>query len=218
MSHRSYKHNNFYNDIVPSLYDLTFFSIGIRFFTTAPLRNIPLHLTYSTFSRSYESSEEPTTPLPQLLPITGGDLADDEAEVEEAAAATPAAEEDIYWIPSRVRQMPQTSSRLSMMSRGSGRSSLGSTGWNSPGLSPIKRREEAPSRKAAWGSTYRRQLFRIDETIIIDSGYSDRSGAASSRTATASTRRSTPAPSPFIAELEERLARPGPYVLKSILV
>ncbi|XP_011500912.1 PREDICTED: uncharacterized protein LOC105364631 [Ceratosolen solmsi marchali] len=150
-------------------------------------------------SISYKSSDsEGTTPLPQ-------------SEEED---------EDVYWIPSKIVQLPRTSSLLSMLSRGSSRSGR-TSGRNSPGLSPIRRekpddwlqlQQQQQQQPRGFGTTYTtrndkvsRQLFRIDEAIgVIDSGYSDRSGAASSRTATLG--RESPSwslsPSPTLADSE----------------
>lgn len=157
-----------------------------------------------------------------------------------------AEEEKEYWIPCyKNRQMPRTSSQMSNCSNRSGRRS----GRSSPGLSPIKReanREDWQHQKHDnnWGMTYTaresktpsRQLFRIDETGVGDSGYSDRSTcASSSRTATmnsehSSRRSSSPAPSssasssPTIlhASYESSkvplMSRSGPYVMKSFFV
>ncbi|CAK9804461.1 hypothetical protein ANTPLA_LOCUS4063 [Anthophora plagiata] len=84
-------------------------------------------------------------------------------------------DESVYWIPVSRCKLPRTSSLLSMMSR------LSSNGM-SPCISPISSENEVDnSQKSAWGATFHRRagisrkLFRIDETTIIDSGYSDKS-------------------------------------------
>ncbi|XP_053975574.1 muscle M-line assembly protein unc-89-like [Hylaeus volcanicus] len=83
-------------------------------------------------------------------------------------------EDSVYWIPVSRCKLPRTSSLLSLTSK------LSATG-QSPCVSPIRSESEAGDRLAPWGATYgrtnalSRKLFRIDETIVIDSGYSDRS-------------------------------------------
>ena len=90
---------------------------------------------------------------------------------------TPQPEVDsVYWIPVSRCKLPRSSSLLSMMSRLSGNG-------QSPCVSPIRSDSEAESwQMPEQGGTYRktsnalsRKLFRIDETTVIDSGYSDRS-------------------------------------------
>ncbi|KAG7204437.1 hypothetical protein KM043_004874 [Ampulex compressa] len=101
-------------------------------------------------------------------------------------------EDSVYWIPVSKCTLPRTSSLLSIASR---MSMFG----QSPCVSPIGKRPEVGSE--GWGSTFEktngnpssfdkdpgnpwsRKLFRIDETAVTDSGYSDksdRSGANSS--------------------------------------
>lgn len=81
-------------------------------------------------------------------------------------------DDSVYWIPVSRCKLPRTSSLLSMMSRLS-------TNTQSPCVSPI--RSESETENADWGATFKknhclsRKLFRIDETTVIDSGYSDRS-------------------------------------------
>lgn len=81
-------------------------------------------------------------------------------------------DDSVYWIPVSRCKLPRTSSLISMMSRLSGNG-------NSPCVSPIRSDQE--EHQQTWGVTYRRtsslskKLFRIDETVVIDSGYSDKS-------------------------------------------
>lgn len=94
-------------------------------------------------------------------------------------------EDSVYWIPVSRCKLPRTSSLLSMMSKLS-------THGQSPCVSPIRSDNEADtSQTVAWDGTFRktnvlpRKLFRIDETTVIDSGYSDksdRSGTSGSMT------------------------------------
>lgn len=84
-------------------------------------------------------------------------------------------EDSVYWIPVSRCKLPRSSSLLSMMSRLSGNG-------QSPCVSPIRSDSEAESSQMPEpGRTFRtnnalsRKLFRIDETTVIDSGYSDRS-------------------------------------------
>ena len=80
-------------------------------------------------------------------------------------------DDSVYWIPVSRCKLPRTSSLISMMSRLSGNG-------HSPCVSPIRSEHEE---QQTWGVTYRRtsslskKLFRIDETVVIDSGYSDKS-------------------------------------------
>ncbi|CAL7945343.1 unnamed protein product [Xylocopa violacea] len=81
-------------------------------------------------------------------------------------------DDSVYWIPVSRCKLPRTSSVLSMRSNFS-------SNCQSPCLSPINSESEITYRKS---SAISKKLFRIDETVIIDSGYSDRSD----RSATAS--------------------------------
>ncbi|XP_034196309.2 uncharacterized protein LOC117611922 isoform X1 [Osmia lignaria lignaria] len=80
-------------------------------------------------------------------------------------------DDSVYWIPVSRCKLPRTSSLISIMSRLSGNG-------HSPCVSPIRSEHEE---QQTWGVTYRRtsslskKLFRIDETVVIDSGYSDKS-------------------------------------------
>ncbi|XP_076231366.1 uncharacterized protein LOC143177376 [Calliopsis andreniformis] len=88
----------------------------------------------------------------------------------------PQDDDSVYWIPVSRCKLPRTSSLLSIMSRLSGNG-------QSPCVSPIRSDSEGDnSRTVIWGATFKksnhalsRRLFRIDETTVIDSGYSDRS-------------------------------------------
>ncbi|XP_076665092.1 uncharacterized protein LOC143367314 isoform X2 [Andrena cerasifolii] len=85
-------------------------------------------------------------------------------------------EDSVYWIPVSRCKLPRSSSLLSIMSRLSGNG-------QSPCVSPIRSDSEAESSQMPErGGTFKktnnalsRKLFRIDETTVIDSGYSDRS-------------------------------------------
>ena len=85
-------------------------------------------------------------------------------------------EDSVYWIPVSRCKLPRSSSLLSMMSRLSGNG-------QSPCVSPIRSDSEVEcSQIPERGGTFKknnnalsRKLFRIDETTVIDSGYSDRS-------------------------------------------
>lgn len=195
--------------------------------------------------KSYDSADElPTSPLPQLQVACSSQGEESEQSEED---------EEVYWIQNKIRQLPRTSSRLSMLSRGSGASSLGR---NSPGLSPIKikdqqRREEwLQQQNRAWAGTNnnnnpraaekassRQRLFRIDETGVGDSGYSDRSGTTATKTPTgdgsdSDDRRSSPTTSGSSRATSQASTSPtgygnigfiesrssGPYVLKSFMV
>ncbi|XP_076647154.1 uncharacterized protein LOC143355870 [Halictus rubicundus] len=84
-------------------------------------------------------------------------------------------DDSVYWIPVSRCKLPRTSSLLSMMSR------LSTNTDASPCVSPIKSDSENENVHSPWGATFRRnhglsrKFFRIDETIVMDSGYSDRS-------------------------------------------
>ncbi|XP_076766956.1 uncharacterized protein LOC143433502 [Xylocopa sonorina] len=74
-------------------------------------------------------------------------------------------EDSVFWIPVSRCKLPRTSSLLSMRSNLSSQSLC---------LSPINSESETSNyRKCSVAIS--NKLFRIDETIIIDSGYSDRS-------------------------------------------
>ncbi|XP_043259694.1 uncharacterized protein LOC122401558 [Colletes gigas] len=98
------------------------------------------------------------------------------------AEEIPLEEESVYWIPVTRCKLPRTSSLLSLTSR------LSSNGY-SPCISPIKSDSESGS--LPWCSTFKRanalsrKLFKIDETVVIDSGYSDRSDQSPVRCSTA---------------------------------
>lgn len=83
-------------------------------------------------------------------------------------------EDSVYWIPVSRCKLPRTSSLLSLTSKLS-------TSGQSPCVSPIRSDSESEtSPMAPWDATFKknalsRKLFRIDETVVIDSGYSDRS-------------------------------------------
>ncbi|XP_076299603.1 uncharacterized protein LOC143218355 [Lasioglossum baleicum] len=85
-------------------------------------------------------------------------------------------DDSVYWIPVARCKLPRTSSLLSMMSR------LSTNGNSSPCVSPIRSdSENENAHSVPWGATFRknpalsRNLFKIDETVVIDSGYSDKS-------------------------------------------
>ncbi|XP_017893060.1 uncharacterized protein LOC108632779 isoform X2 [Ceratina calcarata] len=89
----------------------------------------------------------------------------DEQTVEE--------DDSVYWIPVPRCKLPRSSSLLSIISRLSSES-------QSPCVSPISERKFDSSGQSASDSTLKRtsisrKLFRIDETIVFDSGYSDKS-------------------------------------------
>ncbi|XP_076627904.1 uncharacterized protein LOC143345054 [Colletes latitarsis] len=98
------------------------------------------------------------------------------------AEEIPLEEESVYWIPVTRCKLPRSSSLLSLTSR------LSSNG-HSPCISPIKSDSESGS--VPWCSTFKRtnalsrKLFKIDETVVIDSGYSDRSDQSPVRCSTA---------------------------------
>lgn len=83
-------------------------------------------------------------------------------------------DDSVYWIPVSKCKLPRTSSLLSMMSK------LSENG-HSPCLSPIRADSESEyQQQPTWDLVYSRtklsrKLFRIDETVVIDSGYSDKS-------------------------------------------
>nr|XP_012140646.1 PREDICTED: uncharacterized protein LOC105662491 [Megachile rotundata] len=83
-------------------------------------------------------------------------------------------DDSVYWIPVSKCKLPRTSSLLSMMSK------LSENG-HSPCLSPIRADSELEyQHQPMWDLVYTRtklsrKLFRIDETVVIDSGYSDKS-------------------------------------------
>ncbi|KAK9308411.1 hypothetical protein QLX08_001586 [Tetragonisca angustula] len=79
----------------------------------------------------------------------------------------------VYWIPIRQRKIPRSSSLLSIISK------LSSNGY-SPCISPIKSEDEVELSQRTKCETpgkenVAKKLFKIDETVVIDSGYSDRS-------------------------------------------
>ncbi|XP_076299500.1 uncharacterized protein LOC143218276 [Lasioglossum baleicum] len=85
-------------------------------------------------------------------------------------------DDSVYWIPVARCKLPRTSSLLSMMSR------LSTNGDSSPCVSPIRSdSENENAHSVPWGATFRknpalsRNIFKIDETVVIDSGYSDKS-------------------------------------------
>ncbi|XP_043800009.1 uncharacterized protein LOC122718758 [Apis laboriosa] len=82
-------------------------------------------------------------------------------------------DDDVYWIPvSNPYKFPRTSSLLTI-------SSQISIDTPSPCISPIKMEEEVDIVQKHWRNTTRKinPFYRIDETIVIDSGYSDKSEA-----------------------------------------
>ncbi|KOX77761.1 hypothetical protein WN51_10550 [Melipona quadrifasciata] len=77
----------------------------------------------------------------------------------------------VYWIP--IRKLPRSSSLLSVISKIS-------SNCYSPCISPIKDEDDVEfSQKATCETTSKENVakkpFKIDETVVIDSGYSDRS-------------------------------------------
>lgn len=83
-------------------------------------------------------------------------------------------DDDVYWIPvSNPYKFPRTSSLLTI-------SSQVSIDTPSPCISPIRMEEEVDIVQKHWRNTTTRKInpfYRIDETIVIDSGYSDKSEA-----------------------------------------
>lgn len=82
-------------------------------------------------------------------------------------------DDDVYWIPvSNPYKFPRTSSLLTI-------SSQISIDTPSPCISPIRMEEEVDIVQKHWRNTTRKinPFYRIDETIVIDSGYSDKSEA-----------------------------------------
>ncbi|XP_011306460.1 uncharacterized protein [Fopius arisanus] len=88
-------------------------------------------------------------------------------------------EESVFWVPVK-KSLPRSSSLISMMTN-SGRS---------PSISPIRVQRRVRNFQwnagDTWGSSYQRtkrqlhpRLFRIDESGVVDSGYSDRSERSS---------------------------------------
>ncbi|XP_031846795.2 uncharacterized protein LOC116433149 [Nomia melanderi] len=83
-------------------------------------------------------------------------------------------EDSVYWIPVSRCKLPRTSSLISMMSKLSGNG-------QSPSVSPIRSDNEIDNSRVHWGATFKKtnglakKLFRIDETTVVDSGYSDKS-------------------------------------------
>ncbi|CAL7945344.1 unnamed protein product [Xylocopa violacea] len=88
-------------------------------------------------------------------------------------------DDSVFWIPVSRCKLPRTSSLLSTVSKFS-------TNYQSPCISTINSESEVENvQNTGWGATYRmnnpvfRNLFRIDKTVVIDSGYSDRSALSS---------------------------------------
>ncbi|XP_033320780.2 uncharacterized protein LOC117217352 isoform X2 [Megalopta genalis] len=87
----------------------------------------------------------------------------------------PQDEDSVYWIPVSRCKLPRSSSLLSIMSK------LSANTVQLPSVSPIKSDSEPENVQFPWNATYRstrpltKKLFRIDETAVIDSGYSDKS-------------------------------------------
>lgn len=82
-------------------------------------------------------------------------------------------DDDVYWIPvSNPYKFPRTSSLLTI-------SSQISIDTPSPCISPIRMEEDVDVVQKHWRNTTRKvnPFYRIDETIVIDSGYSDKSEA-----------------------------------------
>ena len=78
-------------------------------------------------------------------------------------------DDSVYWIPIRMPKLPRSSSLLSVISK------LSSNGY-SPCISPIRGEDETEfSQQATSKQDAAKRLFKIDETVVIDSGYSDRS-------------------------------------------
>lgn len=85
-------------------------------------------------------------------------------------------DDSVYWIPVARCKLPRSSSLLSMMSR------LSANCDSSPCVSPIKSDSENENAKIPWGETFKKNsalsknLYKIDnKTMVVDSGYSDRS-------------------------------------------
>uniref|UniRef100_A0A0C9PW04 RSF1_0 protein n=1 Tax=Fopius arisanus TaxID=64838 RepID=A0A0C9PW04_9HYME len=104
---------------------------------------------------------------------SSSDTEDHEEEEEEEE------EESVFWVPVK-KSLPRSSSLISMMTN-SGRS---------PSISPIRVQRRVRNFQwnagDTWGSSYQRtkrqlhpRLFRIDESGVVDSGYSDRSERSS---------------------------------------
>lgn len=82
-------------------------------------------------------------------------------------------DDDVYWIPvTNPYKFPRTSSLLTI-------SSQISIDTPSPCISPIRMEEDVDIVQKHWRNTTRKinPFYRIDETIVIDSGYSDKSEA-----------------------------------------
>lgn len=102
-------------------------------------------------------------------------------------------DESVYWIPLPTCKLPRTSSLINMMSRLTSQGSRPSSIPSNPGsatFGDLGSSSQPTNFKttggSGWGRTFdkrqsrSRQLFRIDETTVLDSGYSDRSGTNSS--------------------------------------
>ncbi|CAK9824967.1 hypothetical protein ANTRET_LOCUS3055 [Anthophora retusa] len=134
--------------------------------------------TTSASPKDTDSSSDSDHRSSNLRNSMDNTFTDDTLEMKQVLNAGQETFEDddsVYWIPVSRCKLPRTSSLLSMMSR------LSSNGL-SPCISPISSETEVDnSQKVAWGATFHRRagisrkLFRIDETTIIDSGYSDKS-------------------------------------------
>ncbi|KOC66319.1 hypothetical protein WH47_07388 [Habropoda laboriosa] len=134
--------------------------------------------TTSASLKDTDSSTDSEQISPNLRSDEDNTFNDDTLEIKQVLKAdqkTLQDDDSVYWIPVSRCKLPRTSSLLSMMSR------LSSNG-QSPCVSPIRSEYEVDnSPKAAWGATFQRntglarKLFRIDETTVIDSGYSDKS-------------------------------------------
>ncbi|KAF3430359.1 hypothetical protein E2986_00268, partial [Frieseomelitta varia] len=77
----------------------------------------------------------------------------------------------VYWIPIYKRKLPRSSSLLSIISKLS-------SNCCSPLISPIKSEDEHSQWtrcETSGKSNIGKKLFKIDETVVIDSGYSDKS-------------------------------------------
>ncbi|XP_003426355.1 uncharacterized protein LOC100678316 [Nasonia vitripennis] len=173
--------------------------------------------------KSYDldsADEHPSSPLPALS--SAGEYCSSGEEEEEEEE-----EDRVYWIPCyKNSDMPRTSSQMSNCLSRSGRRS----GHSSPGLSPIKREDWLQKHADIWASSCNarettkaswRQLFRIDETGVGDSGYSDRSATLGSGRSS-SGRSSSPAYSSSVSSTptlqRSSLYESGPYCMRSIFV
>lgn len=111
------------------------------------------------------------------------------ADTRDAAQKMKEEEESVFWVPVQ-KSLPRTSSTLSILNSNV-------FGGESPCISPIRVQQRSKpfqwgNSGDTWGNTYRqnrsqpKRLIKIDESGIVDSGYSDRSTRSSATDAGAS--------------------------------